>query len=232
MKSVQLILFLLVLNCAPGFTQVIPPSSEKNAVVYFLRSSDSQKFDPTMLYLSSNPSIYDLQNNVAIPSSSVLYTGANSNDLKFILFDSSAVIGRLDTISYMRYECKAGHHLFWSSGKTNDFVEADLAAGKVYFIHMSGKLRERGPDLKPINPENMFWVEGILRFIDSKSADSLPYSKIQWLQKKHRKKIKKGFMRYEDAKCKGYLPCKLTADMYYRPLNFRIENFETIDTED
>lgn len=204
--------------------QVIPPVSEGNAVVYFLRSKDSQVFDPSMLYFDNQPSgTSSLYGGLA--SGSVGYAGVHTNDMKFIVFDSTKVIGRLDIISYMRYECKAGPHLFWSRGKTSDFVEADLAPGKVYFIHISGKLRERGPDLKPINPENMFWMEGILRFIDSKSDDNLARSKCLWLQKKQRRKINKALMRYEDAKYKGHLPGKLEEDMYFRPLNIPDRTF-------
>lgn len=51
-----------------------------------------------------------------------------------LLIDSNKVIGKFNGRNYFRYECEPGHHLFWAKSENRDFIEANLLAGKIYFI--------------------------------------------------------------------------------------------------
>lgn len=205
MKAIYWSFFSLFFFMETGFTQIVPPSSEGNSVVYFLRGANNEKFDPRLLGIS---------NNTNYPF--ISYAGAFTNTKGFCLYNNNKFIGRLDTISYIRYECEAGFHLFWSRGKSNDYVEAELTAGKVYFINVSAKFGENSPDLRPVYPDNKFWVDGILHFISSQPAEVFTDDEIQRLQKRQHKKIEKALNLYEEDKRRGRNIGKLTKDIYYK----------------
>src|SRR5258708_5671525 len=60
--------------------------------------------------------------------------------VNFSYFDSAALIGRFNGPKYIRYECAPGSHLFWARSENRSFVEAQLEAGKIYFIQAIPKM--------------------------------------------------------------------------------------------
>lgn len=205
MKAIFYPLLWLFVFMKPSFAQIVPSLSEDCSVVYFLRGQMNEKFNPSLLSV----------NNIHSNLTSIRYDGANTNMKVFYLYDNKQLIGRLDTNSYFRYECKAGNHLFWSRGKTNDFVEAELAAGKIYFIDVLGQTTENSPDIRPVFTDNEIKIEGILNFIASQPERVITQGDIKRYQIKMEKKIEKELYRYSEDKRKGKYRNKLTRDMYY-----------------
>lgn len=198
---------ILCLLLKPGFPQIVPPAVEDNSVVYFLRGAMGDNFRPRTVYP---------ENFLSEPL--LDWNGAVTNTKEFCLYDEEKYIGKLCNKSYIRHECKAGKHLFWSY-TTFQFVEAELAAGKVYFIDVTEAGGKSSGDLRPVYPDNELLVEGMLDFISSRSARVVTDDEIQTMKSKKKcKKVEKALYRYEDYRLKGKLPAKLTRDMYYRPL--------------
>src|SRR5688500_8701014 len=54
--------------------------------------------------------------------------------INFSYFDSTRLIGKFKGPAYIRYTCDPGSHLFWARSENRDFVEAEVEAGKIYFI--------------------------------------------------------------------------------------------------
>ena len=101
-----------------------------------------------------------------------------TNSSAYYFFDGEKLIGKLDHNNYIRYECKAGDHLFWCQGKKADFIEATLIAGKIYCIDAVVKKWDKSLellpdfkgslDLKPVHPDNQYRTDRILDFISSR----------------------------------------------------------------
>src|SRR5688572_28868858 len=76
--------------------------------------------------------------------------------INFSYFDSTQLIGKFNGPAYIRYECEPGKHLFWACSENRDFVEAEVEAGKIYFIEaavMMGAVKA-AVDLKPLDFKN------------------------------------------------------------------------------
>ncbi|MFM9052064.1 MAG: hypothetical protein ACKOKF_07080, partial [Bacteroidota bacterium] len=92
-----------------------------------------------------------------VPGKSVVYIvrpsiyGAAMN---FTYLDSAILLGRCPGPSYIRYECDPGHHLIWARAENRDYVEAELAQDKVYFIlaYVGTGMIKAQVDLIPVNP--------------------------------------------------------------------------------
>jgi len=197
-----------------GFTQIVGPSSIDSSVVYFLRGSINESIDPSLMQVS--PGYVPSANSSGFYPSITYGGGVFTNMVGFCLYDSNMYLGKLYTHEYVRYECKAGYHLFWAKGKRNEFLEAELEAGKVYFIDVSATIGEKNANLRPVHPYNKYWVNGITSFISSQSAVKLTETELQNAQKRKNKKITKVLDRLDEEKAKGRLFGKLEKDMYYR----------------
>lgn len=220
----------------PGFTQITPPSSEDSSVVYFFNRGIP--FDPSKLYNdsipSSNPRVK--YSAIKIDTTGVVYLYSNNKLIGKLHYNSyfryECKAGNhlfwtnnpkvwwtaeLSPYMYLNYPAidqrpYPNNYKNTTTGNkknNNNFVEAELAAGKVYFIKLGG-------DLSPVYPDNKLWVDGILHLISSKQAEVITQHDIKRYQIKRRKKIDKELYKFEERRLMGKLPNKLTEDMYYR----------------
>src|SRR5262245_4332351 len=76
--------------------------------------------------------------------------------INFSYFDSTKLIGRFNGPKYIRYECAPGAHLFWGRSENRDFVEAEVEAGKIYFIEAIPKMgaMKAAIQLEPVDPND------------------------------------------------------------------------------
>ncbi|MGC4103715.1 hypothetical protein [Ferruginibacter sp.] len=119
----------------------------------------------------------------------------------------------------MRYECTPGRHLFWGRSENRDFIEADLEAGKIYFIEavpQMGALKA-SLNLKAINPDaDAKAMKRILKVIrkkkDKSSSEEDQASETEDLGEV----IKRGLERYQEVKNKNKKLDQLPANWYYK----------------
>jgi hypothetical protein len=94
--------------------------------------------------------------------------------INFSYFDGDKLIGRFNAPKYIRYECNAGKHLFWARSENRDFVEAEVEAGKIYFLHavpQIGLLKAR-VTLEPVDTSDTKLVAKIKKMILNKDSQS------------------------------------------------------------
>lgn len=222
MKRIHWSLLLLVFILDQSMAQIVPPPPQGNSVVYFVRGALGERYDTPAAMRDYAPSNYDMYTVDAPLNSLVVETlamamdesGSRSSVRAFCLFDSTRYFGRLNEDGYIRYECESGFHLFWSRGTHDDFIEAQLAPGKTYFIVVSEKVGEVSPDLIPVNPGNEFLISEIFEFMSAQPAREYTDEVILREERKQRKRISKSLRQYEQERMQGRLPTKLTADMY------------------
>src|SRR5262245_18356025 len=95
--------------------------------------------------------------------------------VSFSYFDSTRVIAKFNGPKYFRYVCEPGHHLFWARSENHDFVEADLEAGKVYFIEAIVEMGESKAvvNLDPVSdPKDPQQMKKILKLLERKSPET------------------------------------------------------------
>ena len=75
------------------------------------------------------------------------------------IMDDQHVIGNSYSSSQFDYLAAPGHHLFISIGDGTCFMEADLAAGKTYYVVIStiAGMQPKGFTLSPIEPDTASW---------------------------------------------------------------------------
>ena len=143
--------------------------------------------------------------------------------LNFSYMDSATLIGRFPGPAYVRYECEPGHHLLWARSENRDYVEAELAPDKIYFILAlveTGAIKAQ-VDLIPINPSRdtkdmarmMKLIERIrpMKFTDTElKADALDLAPA----------IDRGLETYASEQQSGVKHDVLPADWYYVPQSF------------
>ncbi len=218
-KAICWILLLLAFLMKPGLSQIVPPPPQGNSVVYFVRGALGERYDTPAAMRYNGPSGYTTDapfNSMVIETLAMAINDSRpkSSVRAFCLFDSTQYIGRLNEDGYIRYECESGFHLFWSRGTNDDFIEAQLAPGKTYFIVVSAKVGEVSPDLIPVNPGNEFLVSEIFEFMSAQPGREYTDEVIHREEKKQRNRISKSLKQYEQERMHGRLPTNLTADMY------------------
>jgi len=140
----------------------------------------------------------------------------------FEFFHNKEFIGIFKGKNYMRYEVKAGKHLFWVSSENKHFVKANLKAGKTYIILVNIKMGawKAQVELEPQNIANPLQEEELQRaieLINSKDPITTPQSVID---KTTEKLNSRGFVenimkRYENEWQYKYNYVKvMTADMF------------------
>ena len=91
--------------------------------------------------------------------------------INFTYLDSATLIGSSFGGTYIRYECEPGNHLFWAMTENRDFVEADLEAGRIYFIEVIPQLGVFARvKLRPINSSDEKSLKRIARVIIKKQG--------------------------------------------------------------
>src|SRR5215813_11048549 len=86
----------------------------------------------------------------------------------FTFLDSAKVIAKFNGSNYTRYECDPGEHLFWARSENDDFITAEVEAGKIYFVEVVPSLGMLYAKvfLRPIDPAESDRVEKIEKVIN------------------------------------------------------------------
>ena len=138
--------------------------------------------------------------------------------INFSYFDSLTLIGRFAGPAYIRYECEPGHHLFWARSENRDFVEAELEAGKIYFILADvamGGIKAQ-VDLVPVNPRNdSKTMKRILKLIERQSGEQFTAEQLERDRADLEKAVERGMESYSKEQMRGVNHDVLASDMDY-----------------
>jgi hypothetical protein len=64
----------------------------------------------------------------------IVRTSSYGAMIGFSYFDSTTYLGKTSGANYVRLEMEPGKHILWARSENRSFVEADLEAGKIYFL--------------------------------------------------------------------------------------------------
>lgn len=138
--------------------------------------------------------------------------------IDFTYYDSTRVIGKFNGPDYMRYTCNPGRHLFWASSENQSFVEAEVEAGKVYFIEavvQMGTLKA-AVDLDPVpDPKDPNRMRKIIKLIERKTSKSFTREELAADQKEMAEMIAKSLAEYRGDKKEGKAFPRLEKAMAY-----------------
>jgi hypothetical protein len=125
--------------------------------------------------------------------------------INFTYFDSAAVIGRFNGPKYLRYECGPGKHLFWARSENRDFVEAEVEAGKIYFIEAVPQMGgiKAGVKLLPVDPTDEKTMKKILKLLDKKKPQSFTTEELEKETINFKDVIERGLEKYSEEKAGG-----------------------------
>ena len=134
--------------------------------------------------------------------------------INFALFDGEQVIGRINGMKYMRYDCDPGKHLFWARSENKSFVEAELEPGKTYLIDVIPQMGgiKAGVALMPVDKSN-YKLKRIQKLVSKKEPVSFDANEFAKLQSKFTDVIERGMSRYEKRKAKDGTIRILSSDM-------------------
>lgn len=139
--------------------------------------------------------------------------------VNFSFYDSTLFIGKIKGGKYIRYECQAGKHLFLARSENDDFLEAELSAGKIYFVDAYGEMggMKARVLLEAVDTKNPKWMKKILKLINKKPAVEFTAKELAEEEAKQKQKAKKAFQRYHEKKKEGKEYPQITPDMFYLP---------------
>lgn len=137
--------------------------------------------------------------------------------INFSYFDSTKLIGVFNGPKYIRYECEPGTHLFWARSENRDFIEAEVEAGKIYFIEALVKMGaiKAGVELEPIDPNDTKKMNKIFKLLNKKPSESFTVQELQSETVRLQDVIIRGMQKYEEEKKKGKTNSQLKKSMYY-----------------
>jgi hypothetical protein len=135
--------------------------------------------------------------------------------INFSYFDSTTLIGKAAGTNYVRYECEPGHHLFWVRSENRDYVEADLEAGRIYFIEaipQMGAIKAQAV-LKAIDPSDEKVMKKVFKLMNKKAPETFTTEELQ--RQTDNDIIQRGLERYTEDKAKGKKIGKLERTAFY-----------------
>lgn len=138
--------------------------------------------------------------------------------INFTYFDSTKLIGKGNGSNYIRYECEPGHHLFWARSENRDFVEAEVEAGKIYFIEVEPQMGafKASVRLDPVDPTDEKTMKRILKLLGKKSAETFSAEELEKESERSKEVMERGLEKYREEKEKGKKTSQLTKDMNYK----------------
>jgi hypothetical protein len=147
-------------------------------------------------------------------------TSALGLAINFSYFDSTKVIGRFNGPKYIRYECNPGKHLFWARSENRDFVDAELEAGKIYFLWASPQmgLLKAGVELLPVNPKDESTMKKIMKLLARRESESFTEQELANDTESLKDAISRGMAKYSEEVEKGQSHKFLNKSMFY-PIN-------------
>lgn len=137
--------------------------------------------------------------------------------INFTYLDSTRVIGKFNGPKYIRYECEPGVHLFWARSENRDFIEAEVEAGKIYFIEADVKMGavKAAVELIPVDPKDSKKMNRILKFISKKPSEYFTVAELEDETNKMQDVITRGLDKYRSDKEKGKGTARLEKSMFY-----------------
>ena len=145
-------------------------------------------------------------------------------DLRSISYlDSATLIAKANGTNYVRYECNPGNHIFWARTENRDYVEAELEAGKIYFLEAvptMGAIRA-AVQLRPVDPSKADVMKRIFKLMDKKKPETPSPEELKKETEEMQEVITRGLEKYKEEKEKGKKPDRLEKHMYYTPKSNR-----------
>ena len=137
--------------------------------------------------------------------------------INFSYFDDSKLIGRFKGAKYIRYECEPGVHLFWARSENKDFVEAEVEAGKIYFIEAKPKMGfgKAGVELFPLDTKNSKKMGKIFKLLNKKPSESFTEEELKEDADDLEKVVERGLEKYKEEKASGKVFAQLKKSMFY-----------------
>ncbi|MCC5613074.1 hypothetical protein LC612_41975, partial [Nostoc sp. CHAB 5834] len=137
--------------------------------------------------------------------------------INFSYFDSTKFIGRFNCPKYIRYECEPGSHLFWARSENRDFVEAEVAPDKIYFIEATPQMGgiKAGVRLVVVNPTDQKRMGKILKLLAKKPSESFTQEQVSTDAKELEDAVVRGMEKYKEEKAKGKTNERLERTMFY-----------------
>jgi hypothetical protein len=142
--------------------------------------------------------------------------------INFSYFDSTKLIGKFNGPKYIRYECDPGNHLFWARSENKDFIEAEVEAGRIYFIEAIPRMGalKAAIELIPLNMKDQKEVKRVMDLLEKKPSESFTSLELEMETREMEDVIAKGMKKYREDKAKGVVFEKLEKSMYYSgPIN-------------
>jgi hypothetical protein len=138
--------------------------------------------------------------------------------INFTYFDSTRLIGKFNGPAYIRYTCDPGRHLFWARSENRDFVEADVEAGKVYFIEAIVKMGavKAAVALEPVDPNDEKRMKRIMKLIGKKKSQSFTDDELKAEEEKMQDVIARGLEKYAEERKNGKAKPGLDKNMAYK----------------
>ena len=146
--------------------------------------------------------------------------------INFSYFDSTKLIGKFNGPKYIRYECDPGKHLFWARSENRDFVEADVEAGKIYFIEaivQMGALKA-AVNLDPVDPKDSKRMKKIMKLLSKKPSESFTQEELTTEENSMQDVVVRGLEKYNNDKQKGTAWPQLVKSMYYEEVLMTTNN--------
>ena len=108
--------------------------------------------------------------------------------------------------------------MFWARSENRDFVEAELEAGKIYFIEALVKMGavKAGVELIPVNADDTKKMEKIFKLLNKKTSESYTEDELKNETIRLQGAIDRGLDKYEKDKSSGVKYPKLLKSMYYK----------------
>jgi len=137
--------------------------------------------------------------------------------INFSYFDSTKLIGRFNGPKYIRYECNPGKHLFWARSENKDFIEAELEAGKIYFVEAVVRMGIlfAEVELMPIDPSKTKKMKKVLKFVKGRPSESFSSEQLELDSKELEYAVTKGFEKYAEEIKRGVVNKRLLKTMFY-----------------
>jgi len=150
----------------------------------------------------------------------VVYFVRASSDgflINFSYFDSASMIGIFAGKGYIRYECTPGKHIFWARSENKDYVEANLEAGKIYFINaiVQMGLVKAQVMLAAVDGKNPKKMKGLLKLLAKNPPMTMSDQDLKAKQEEFKPVIDRGLKEYYESRAGSKKTDKLNADMCY-----------------
>ncbi len=172
------------------------------------------------LFLALTTSVIGQDIQEAPSNKAVVYfvrTSSSGFAINFSYFDSTKLIGIFAGQGYFRYECEPGSHLFWARSENKDFIEANVDAGKIYFIEaivMMGFVKAQ-VRLTPVDPTNLKKMKSVFKVINKRSAEILTEEEMKTKTDEFAEVISRGLQKHKEDKESGSEIKRLDPNMFY-----------------